>query len=458
MNLKNYAFVALAVVGLAACKKNNSNNPEQQSTGEDTKISLSLSIASSGAKTYAPEQDGDVNATADDIRMKTVDIFIYDKESPFALLHKQLKDVGNGSANFEPDLDNEGNPKRLKNGIVLDAKTGDKLIYVGVNLPASMVTKIKATQGPASIDEVFNATELTVEPYQELNWVNGMAMFTNEGIVTTLEKAEGGVIPSANKITFELTRMLAKVTVGGTDAFKNKIAYAQQNTNRLIPVLGGSIHIDYLSYSLKQMNKSTYLKGNQVIPWIPNNDFFANFGLVANFGASMKYTTENLSDNDLAKQTFALLHTRFIPEVFVDEADYTYSEGADFYTVTDPLNGSVNYFINEANARENASDKELRKYESGFCYYHIYLNPNNDHKVVRNEFYQVKVSNIRGIGKSSQQAAIEAGGKLYNSELIDRFTGGFTTLYKPQPAITNTNIEASVTIVPWNVVASEYEL
>lgn len=440
-----------AIVGLAGCKKNNPNTTEQQSTGEDTKISLSLSIASSGTKTYG--SPGDVNATLDDIKMNTVDIFIYDKISPFALTHKHIEDKNEGSDYFKDGVNGE---RRLRDNIVLDAKTGDKLIYVGVNLPVSMVSQIKATQGLASLEGIFSAMEFFNEHYQEINKINGMAMFTNEGEIATFEKTEGFVIPNANQISFDLRRLLAKVTVGGTVDFNDRVADAISNNGKLIPVLGGSIDVEEMYYTLKQTNTSTYLKGNSVIPWIKNKVFFNRAANRTNFGSGEKYTPENLSENDLAKLTFAVVEARFIPEIFEDGNNYL---AGDFYTLTDPSNGTVTYYIDKEIAILNASGKEFRKYTDGYCFYHIYLNPENDHKVVRNEYYQVKVSNIRGIGKSSQQAVFfESGDTMYNSEIIDPVTGFLTTLYKPQPASTNANIEATVTIVPWIVKASEIEL
>ncbi len=454
MNLKNYAFVALAVVGLAACNKNDSNDPGQKSNGEDTKISLSLSIASSGTKTYAPGGDDyDDNATVDDIYMRTVDIFIYDNVSPFALTHKHL--------NANDDFETINGARRLKNGTELDAKTGEKLIYVGVNLPASYVTQIKATQGLTSLEGVFSTLQLYNGGLDVLN-TNGMAMFSDVGVVAELAKNELGVVPTTNKISLTLTRLLAKVTVDGTPDFNNRMT-AMQLIGNLMPVVGGSIDVGTLKYSLNQVNEKTYLKENKVFDWEINNAFFTKPYFTQPLNSIPKYVSENLAENDLIKLTYAVVEARFVPEVFEDgAAGSAYSPGANFYTITDPSNGSIKYYKDPVKAKADfASDKEFRVYKNGRCYYHVYLNPENDHKVVRNEYYQVKISNIRGIGKSSLQTIRQYDGNWYNPELIDPEENVPNTLYsinQPQPAATNANIQATVTIVPWTIVASEHEL
>lgn len=454
MNLKNYVFVVLAIIGLAACKKNRSDDLGQKSKGEDTKISLSLSIVSSGTKTYA---GGDANASVSDVEMNTVDIFIYDKVSPFALTHKKFEDIGNASADFE----SVDGARRLKNDVELVTKTGEKLIYVGVNLPDTYVNYIKDTQGVASLDGIFYAIELYNKDEMSLN-AAGMAMFTKVGKVAVLEKTGSGGIPESNQISFELTRMLAKVSVDGTNAFNVLVSDASSDDN-LMPVLGGSIDVSTLSHTLRQTNSMTYLIGNGVIPWIQSNDFFNLGGDFSVIGSGPKYIPENKAESELIKLTFALVKARFVPAVFADDAEYNYVPGADFFTATDPITGSVTYYITQSRGSQGANTfpvSEFRKYTGGYCYYHINLNPENEHKVIRNDYYQVKISSIRGIGKSSPATALERGGVLYNAELLRLHATDilYNTLYSSQPLSVNANIEASISIVPWNVIASEYDL
>lgn len=436
--MKNHSIVALAMVGLEACRKNDFNTPGKLSTSEDTKISISLSIASSSTKTYTP--GGDPTATVDELDMNTVDIFIYENVSPFALTHKHFEDTDNASVDFELGYSGE---RRLKNGMELDAKTGEKLIYVGVNLPSSYVSQIKATQSLASLEGVFSTWYLYNGLFDDL-LPSGMAMFSNQGAVAILGKTELGVVPATNQVSLTLTRMLAKVTVDGTDAFKVKIEDVKR-ANNLMPVVDGSIDVSTLKYSLTQTNNNTYLKGNQVIPWIEDTDFFTR-AFATELGSVPKYTPENRAENDFAKLTYAVVEARFIPEVFEDAG--TYVPGNIFFTVTDPSNGSVRYYINANRAMEAADNKEFRIYKNGRCYYPIYLNPENDHKVVRNEYYQVKISTIRGIGKTHPAAALVWEGSLRNPELLN-FDGVPVNHYVPEPAATYANIEATVMIVPW---------
>jgi hypothetical protein len=69
---------------------------------------------------------------------------------------------------------------------------------------------------------------------------------------------------------------------------------------------------------------------------------------------------------------------------------YVFNNGGLFYYFTD---------LTEANNYKSVSNLDYKTYHDGLCFYDVYLDPNFDYNVLRNDYYQVTITKVNKLGR-----------------------------------------------------------
>lgn len=426
------AVAALLTVGFVSCSKSGNGGGGETPAGSPTRFTLAIGQPT----TYAADND---NATADELKFNSVDVFIYDASSYVQVTHKNLT-----LADFGTPTNNVYTATTK-----ITTTTGPKLVYVGINLPDAIVNTIKAAGSTAGLSAVN-----TIAAEGDLNKSAGFAMFSSETVNADFVADEDD---PANKVRVGVARMVAKVTV------ENKLTLP-------FSVAGGAISDLY--FTLGNLNTKIYAlqkkQGGYVVdpnwneggapPAVPSymNDFLhqapiygtANYAAVNTYvdgtkgkDLTPKYAPENTSlYYRKGETTYASVCGTFVPGSFSSETgvETPYSGSAkSFWTVR--TTAGTKYFELEATAdtyhAANAGSVKSDEYVNGICYYSMYLNPNNGFNTLRNGYYRTSITNILGLGNP-------------NPGPDDR----------EEPVDEETNMIIEVDILPWQVVSDEYEL
>jgi len=440
MNMKKYAVIALAAVTFAACKKNNDNEAiGAAGTGIDTKLLLTVT-APKGVATYAA---GDENATDAEIKVNTIDVFIYDDGAPFGLVsHTQI--TGDESI-YETGTSN------IKKQTVA-AKTGNKQVFVGVNLSSAIVAKLTANY--ANMNTALDAEMSTL-----VNTDGSVAMF-NESI-TKVNVTEN---TTTNIVTVPVSRLVAKATVrsgqslslagiaGGTLSDLN-YSVGQANTKQFIAPLINFKDPNWLAAALT----NTDLNAVSTADFKAVNDY-----AVTNLNQNKQYFPENTSSEHQYNQvTFLSVRAKFTPTALTGTSP---SVDGTFYAVF--TNAGVYYFGALAEAQTYATANNGAApitYANGYAYYRLYLNPDGStmgegkYDVLRNVYYHATITKINGLGTPGEnQVDGEAGTPGNPGAPLDPSNPLNPT--DPIAPATKVNIEATITIVPWTMHTADYEI
>lgn len=409
----NYLMAtAVLAAGFTSCSNDdditgNGGNPIQ--TGKATTFTLSIAQP----KTYA----ADPNATVDETKMNTVDVFIFNDADVF-----EKRERLNGS-DFTPSTSNEYTANRT-----IATTVGAKKIYVGVNLSDELARDV-ASRGLTAIQQVSSANDL-------MNPTNGFAMFNKVASIATFVESTDPTASTANKVSATVARLLAKVSVEKGAALKYN-------------VLGGTV--SDLQFSLSNITKLYYMlpSVSGYSPANTLNDFYkedtykaVNASGTAITAGNVSYALENASAQSLeGYSTYASIRAKFLPSKVVKLA--TAGNGASglvsettpatpqtFYVVVNA--GVKYYFLSQADAVDynteinGGSASTMVAYTDGYCYYKAYLNPAVDYNIYRNNLYKVNITAVNGVGEGG-----------------DNITDPTHPISKP------TNITVDIVVEPW---------
>lgn len=308
-------FIAASVLtmgGLTSCSNENDVQMEQPGAEKGVPTAMTLTIDMKGVSTRADQNPGNLDpadfTTAEEIALKTLDVYIYDTKTGI-LEHKHpLTDV---------DL-------TLANGVyttkVLTAFTGDKKVYVGLNLTAAMTAVMEK-----STLQVLETSAVTEELANMTAAATGFSMFCPDGVAKTFVEATEVEAAAKNKVQISVERMVAKIGIGA------KTAPDQ---------LGAAGTLGALQFVIDNMGKKFYMPYTQTDPSMTADawaqaDFvnydFNNDGdpagaptatwLNVEQNADQKawetaYSTENyVNDNKLKGMTRVVVKATFIPDV-----------------------------------------------------------------------------------------------------------------------------------------------
>lgn len=354
--------------------------------GEPTGFSLTITQPT----TYADAVDP--NATNAEVELKTVDVFIFRSGGEFE----------KRASLTISDFDKTANKNEYVVKQKITTTVGAKEIYVGVNLPGTVATKV-ATEGINVVYSLPNVSEITT---------NGFAMFSRTAQTATLVKDD-----SQNTVKATVARLVAKVSVTektglSKDVTGGKITnlqFAASNVNKKYFILPKADDKDP-NYEKATTNKTDFYKA------IAGDYKTVNAATATIDNESKLYVTENTSDGIWeSHSTYASVRGQFLPANVVKLKTAGTATGTDadgdviaetasataktFYTVS--VNGKRYYFYDNTDATAFATAYTAAKvtYTDGWCYYNVFLNPAGNYNVLRNKYYKVTVSAIHGIGE-----------------------------------------------------------
>ena len=418
--MKKFLYAAMAATVLfASCAKDGSETTPAGGGQEGGKATLILKMAF--PRTYAESA-----ATAGESKVNTVDVFIFNKADGSLVNHKPLTD-----ADFTPS----GNDYVANDGI--ETTAGAKLIGIGINLPATIVSNINNTVKNASAVEsyVYSVTASSIAA------PNSFVMFSTEMADETLKADDdpGFVSGTDNVISVDIERMAGKGAVATTAAYT--------------PAVGSLATVNALEYRLMQTNTKSYLmrnadgkdpnyvssdfitsgvpSGTQYDASVFENTVAADYiavGAVTSYAADFSdcpafYGAENTSDfYQKGTSTYFLVRAQVTPNDIVDGTNTSQgagTPGASFYMVTD---GTTTLFtanpIDAGALSNNAtafpggpSSVDVTTYTDGYCYYSVFVGSasapgNTGRAFLRNNFHIGQIKAINGIGKSTEPEVI----------------------------------------------------
>ncbi len=416
---------------LAGCKKENPNQPAFAEPGKPTYVQVNVAYP----QTSVTRAVNDPTATPTEVKLNTVDVFIFDAASNVLVKRQKLT-----SADFGSVAPGSGSNDLYASTTKVGTTTGSKKIYVGLNLPASF----------PNVSSVGDLKTAWATSASELATASGIAMFSVAETSKTLVETTDPAYVSNNVFTVQVERMVAKVAVedGGivsavAGGVVSDVEFAIHTSNKLLfplkNVSGGVVKDpnwasgSYLASAFE--NFSDYAPINAVGTSGTN-------GATANL-LTAKYATENTSQDRLQKETtYASIRAKFVPNQFLDANGVSkgnnVGQSAKTFWIVNNADGSRKFFDDSSEAATYATNNGgtvSDPYTNGYCYYQAYLNPKNGYNTIRNDFYHVVITKISGPGKPDPDPK--------DPEL---------------PVETPTDIVVSVEVIAWTYVADNYEL
>lgn len=449
LNFK-YAMMAVAALtlGLTSCSNDDEVTSGETDNGRETYMKVSINFPST-TQTRATD---DVNATDDEADVKTVDVYLYSGSGAY-ISHTSL-----AGSDFTPDA--AGNSK---DGYTAKTKikttTGEKNVYVGINLPSSVASALE--NKPMS---ALAATATSMTRAEMTNLTNGLPMFSSTPANTTLVEDD---TQAANTVTVKAERLVAKVTVesaptmvvAGVSGTLGDLEFAIYNFNeKQFLVQGASPYKDPNWANLTTIPTADFSQPS-ISDWADVLDGSSN-GSPSVDDYEALYASENTSEGKRKGEiTRVVVRATFIPATIT-----VYTNGSDnaggysttnnttpsttpvtFYAVTPSVSAGTSYFINPAVAADFAADKggTVETYTNGYAYWHMYLNKDASagstrYDVLRNDYLKCNITRIVAPGRS---------------------TPGITEPEDKEKPDADTNITTNIEVLFWNTpILNDYEL
>lgn len=451
-------MTAAAVMGLASCS--NENDPmggDLTPQGEPTGMKLVLDL-SGGAYTRAIQ---DANATADEKKIKDLNVYIYDANGIFEKEH-QL----NLANDFKEGVDNVWTTNK-----VLETTTGKKTIYVGANMTVGMKQIMKANSAQALAKKGVGAA------LAEITNTDGFVMFSTTAADNTFEataETQPDNIPVANQVQVTLQRLAAKIAVGmsanltdqdvkqGAAGEITDLGFLVDNINKMYYLTYGGAAATDANMLVKDYDKTHF----EFVDW-RNNPQFQTItpGTAEKANWNTAYAAENLTtDKVIEGVTRIVVRGTFTPQsgIKVDGAlgNYTFTEtanhitkGADYYMFNLPEAGGYAFF-NKTDGDDDAKVKAWLThigiaagqldavantkvlYTKGMNYWWITVDDNRG-DITRNKFYRADIKSIWAPGRNNGEF-----GNDDKDDVVDE----------------KTNITVQITVEPWTMKDFNAEL
>lgn len=311
-------FIAASVLtmgGLTSCSNENDVQMEQPGAEKGVPTAMTLTIDMKGVSTRADQNLGNLDpadfTTVEETALKTLDVYIYDTKTGILDQHHPL---------VAADLTTVGNVHTTK---ALKAFTGDKKVYVGLNLTDAM----KAVMAKSTL-QVLETSAVTETLANMTDATTGFSMFCPDGAAKTFVEATEAEAGNLNKVQINVERMVAKIGIGA------KAAPTQ---------LGAAGILGALQFVVDNMGKKFYMPYTQADPsmtadaWVGTDFVFYDFnndgnpaGVTTPVPANVwqnvvqdadqknwktAYSTENyVNDNKLEGMTRVVVRATFIPK------------------------------------------------------------------------------------------------------------------------------------------------
>ncbi len=393
-NFKYVMLMAAALtMGLSSCSNESDVVDDTSKEGAKTYASIKFSSPS----TYGTLQTG----TTEESTINTVDVFIYNVGG-FLKDYKQFTNFSDAGSGVWETAE------------LMETTSGAKQIYVGINLPAAISTSLSTTNKTlaalTSVAQTITVADIaTNNNFVMGSDVNSATFIAWDGVT--------GSMPAANAITVDVKRFASKFTV-------------EENASLALANVDGGTLSD-LQFALGQVNLSTYAAQKKVGTAIEDPNYAApstagdglagapvaaDYSTVNAAGTAInmlvaKYAPENTNDNVLAGNlTYVSVSAKFAPtNVLTGTAgNWTVTPHGtigDFWCIK-TTTGSL-YFKSVTEADAYAAEyliptANVVEYAGGACYYTVYVNKAKNYDIFRNDFYQVIIDEIMGLGNSAE--------------------------------------------------------
>lgn len=421
MKMRNYfksALLASAfIVGFASCS--NDDEIGGADLGDAVQTMVQVAITQSGPATYATE-----GATGPEKEVKNIKLYIFNK-------NKVLEAVEN-----------------LQTSLTKSFKltTGMHYFYAALNTPDGLLAANAVTIGmPMNTFEKVITGEITYGKLTNATTGFFMTNVDKEPVAKDLIKTTD---PTANPVTIKVGRAMAKVNA----------AFAP-----LSEIGGGKLDRTTVQYKIRNNPKKMYFmpvyEANvlktpffaDVTP-VPESNYFPN-GEYLTMGNSFATTTPSYAvenSNAIPREgnsTHLMIKGKFVPEKSYNKDGGGEANGAalngDFWRIIKGGVFSDKFYREQPTTTVVAGGKAL-KYDGGVCYYALWVADNTQtnatakYTVKRNNFYKVTITSVSGPGGNSEDGDGDGDG------------GAIT---EPEEELdAETQIQATIEILPWNVI------
>lgn len=396
INVTYLALLATALtVGCSSCTSEQSSLIPQNE-GRETSFSLTIG----GPSTYA-----DAHASATEVALNSVDIFVYKTggalESHTRKEFSVFQQVGTADS------------WKLKESENIVSTTGSKTIYVGVNLPQDIADKIK-TDGPA--------TDVTITKIADLK-SDGFAMFCTKAAETTLEFDE-----TKNEVVVDISRLVAKVVFYGSSTYDVESG----GTIKDLAFTTGNVNNKFYPLPYENFSDPNFTSSIETADFLhPTQDVdsyqLINAKSITLANARGVYATENTVAEGAIQGalTYGIIKGTYIPATTVSLSNPADGHSAlvtskpttaaTFYLVRVHSEGVISsyFFTNKSHAETFAVANEypsssVATYTNGVMYYSVFLKDTkqgtaSEYSIFRNTIYSVTVTAVRKIGSNSDQ-------------------------------------------------------
>ena len=390
--MKKFLFLALAAVfALTGCNKDSRNI--YADNGSDAALDLVISFPATRA--------ADANATAADTKVTDVTVFVFNNDGSLATMNGGAAPVTLTVADFTVDA--ATNTYTLLEGKRITTTAGAVKIYVGINLPSAL--KSKATESALKAEYATGVADLA--------GANGIAMLSAVQSAT-LNAQEAGGTPTVNKVTVTVERLVTKVAVRKATS-PTTGAFAKGFTIAADQFAVGNIATHIFPVKRVENNKlvapmkNSTAVGTQVA-------LNANGTGVTDAAFNSFYVNEHRPtiNNFRGEATYAVVRGEitFTGFAYVDagvikvNGTPTLVAGNKVYMVRDAGNTYFSKDLTDASAiHALLTDATIHEYivatgNKLYCFYYIFLNRNEADAlaVYRNQFIDITVGNINGVG------------------------------------------------------------
>lgn len=411
MNLfkKSNLVAALAATMIfASCSKDDNDVNIPNAEGEKAKMSVAFTLPNTATRathTYA---------TTEESKVATVSVFVF-------TLAGDKAGVGGYTPLVADDFTSSDNVHTLKNTKLIETLSGNKKIYVGINLPAAAA---KAFASEADLLKVIeaNASSLATD--------NNFAMFSNAKTENLLPDDPDNEKSVINTVSIDVNRVVAKViatkakdtfeatwnSVEGltmtytiadfgvfNDAVKTFVAPNYAN-GKLFTLIDDATATGVLnSFDASYTNGFKAIAAKDALT--TDSKFYigenAPQDVSLNGNTTYAYVRTYVSLNKSAALTADKKGIEWVDATYGNNGANEGADGTDVYVFK--VAGKT-YLANAANwtaiGAEGLIDTDTSfKYTKGYVYFPVYLNQEgeNNYDVKRNQFINVLVNGVNSI-------------------------------------------------------------
>ena len=463
MKTNNLYITLFAALAITACSKDNElpqgSAKDPNADMPDAYTSIAINIPHTTMTKVASGRAID-QGIADENKVKTLHVFIYDTDAPNTPTVAEFTVDDNSLAPKSPGSSTWVTNRAIK------TKKADKYIFAAVNLNTDMVNYITAN-GLGS----FSYNQFAQEISQLADLTNGFVMFNTSYPESTpaANLYENESLAQTNRMAIPVSRVVAKAAVFKANDFvvngggnMTEIKFGWRNLNKKFYFIQDKRDGIIKDYNWENFSVSDFERGSDAINTYTSTDDPVTFSYAPE--NSFKYS---LDQTEVNGTTFISVSGVFTPDKVISTSNPSPTQPADFAIISNPNNanktfyvvrtadGIANYFVNGTIAQQyadlcskNTSGMPLyngtyvlneNTFTNGICYFHIFVNanatsPQAPYNAYRNQYFKVNIHSIQAPGNPSDYFDT---GEVIKSE---------------------TWISTDIEITPWEVYEEDYDL